>query len=155
MQAIIFLKIYSHTRGRRTDEDTITQVRARGGSHYHGRWDRPWQSAQGSSLPECYIAGINEAAAVAAAEQGLPRLTGSEKQVAWATTIRDELLGRCEGWIKETIKMAEGKATDEDLARFREETGKALETLKSKTSASWWIDHRGDSSVDLINGVLQ
>jgi hypothetical protein len=119
--------------------------------------NRPWQveRLKGQVCRECYIAGINEAAAVAAAEQGLPRLTGSEKQVAWATTIRDELLGRCEGWIKKTIEMAEGKATDEDLARFREETGKALETLKSKTSASWWIDHRGDSSVDLINGVLQ
>lgn len=54
-----------------------------------------------------------------------PTLTGSEKQVAWATDIRDETLA---------------ELADAPLAQdIRDETTRILRRV---TSAGWWIDHR-------------
>jgi hypothetical protein len=62
---------------------------------------------------------------------GLPELTGSEKQIAWAQTIR----------------MAELDALPGRLARFDDDvaagfTGLLWSVARRQTSASWWIDHR-------------
>lgn len=75
--------------------------------------------------PECRKA----VAAEAAKQAGLPELTGTAKQVAWAATIR-----------KETIKAVENM-----LAGMKDPDGtgaRILTALKEKTSAGWWIDNR-------------
>lgn len=62
----------------------------------------------------------------------LPPLTGSDKQIAWATTLRAEFLG---------------KARESLLARYPAEQFAAAEdafihSITRRTDASWWIDAR-------------
>ena len=63
--------------------------------------DREWKKENEFSrpCPECRERArqqerdiANKKAAEAATEMGLPKLTGTEKQVAWATTIRNDLI---------------------------------------------------------------
>ena len=44
---------------------------------------------------------VNKKSMAFAAELGLPALTGSEKQIAWATTIRNEQMERVNSLVKE------------------------------------------------------
>lgn len=74
----------------------------------------------------------NKAAAETAGALGLPALTGSEKQVAWATTIRQKALD-------EALSTHGGS-----LARLNDKGREVLAAAMAKmpTDASWWIDHR-------------
>lgn len=69
---------------------------------------------------DCQRAERNATAAADSAAQGWPSLTGTEKQVAWATTIRAEMI--------ETLLI------DSDA-----------DVLIQQTEASWWIDHRHET----------
>lgn len=75
----------THACGHTITHDIFGRVRDRDGKE---RWlaERPCLS--------CCREGENAANAQAAAKAGLPALTGSEKQVAWATTVRQKLIGR-------------------------------------------------------------
>ena len=64
--------------------------------------------------PDCYKEQLkaerdeaNKAAAERAAEQGLPVLTGTEKQVAWANTIRDKFVSGVQTELDECAKFKE------------------------------------------------
>lgn len=75
----------------------------------------------------------NQKAATANAESGLPSLTGTEKQIAWAETIRKQKIATLDE------EMSRRELTDRiDKDRFYVAVG----NLKSKTSARWWIDNR-------------
>ncbi len=67
---------------------------------------------------------VNEEAARVNATAGMPELSGSSKQVAWAEGIRAKL-----------VQAFSGKGNQE--------------LIKSQTSAAWWIDHRSE-----INAVI-
>lgn len=82
---------------------------------------------------ECRKAKANAAAAAAKEERGLPDLTGSEKQVAWANTIR-------EGAFKALDCLK--PFTDNEQAREMVESWRTRMT--SENSAKWWIDNRFD-----------
>lgn len=105
--------------------------------------NREWRAKRLASEPcsECRKAeqeAENAKAAAANAEAGLPALTGSEKQVAWAETIRAEKLGA----IQEAIEELQGQCPK---AKWPEVEGKlvaATDALQAQTAASWWIDHR-------------
>ncbi len=100
-----------------------------------------WLASQ--DCPDCLNAARtaehdaeNKASAVANAEAGLPDLEGSEKQIAWAETIRVEILDSA-------AKRTPPKA---DLwAAF-------VAWLKGQTAASWWIDRRDrDINTQIVN----
>ena len=84
----------------------------------------------------------NKKAAESAKEFELPELTGSEKQVAWANTIRV-------GYYTEYSKVVDGytKLTKEQQAKCNEEFeqfNKIVDyVFSNKNSASFWIEHRG------------
>lgn len=82
---------------------------------------------------ECRKAKANAAAAAAKEERGLPDLTGSEKQVAWANTIR-------EGAFKALDCLKPFTANEQ--AREMVESWRTRMT--SENSAKWWIDNRFD-----------
>lgn len=67
------------------------------------------------------------AQAAQAKEAGLPDLTGSPKQIAWANGIRNRILA-------EATRCIETHPDWPDTARW-------LAELKKETSARWWIDH--------------
>jgi hypothetical protein len=90
---------------------------------------------------ECYRAQLNAKNAEAAREaeeMGLPALTGTEKQVSWAEKIRLDAYNRF-------MKLAE---------ESEEPPVRALEImdhlLKTRSKASWWIDHRSIASSDQL-----
>lgn len=79
--------------------------------HHSGR-ERQLAAIESHPCPACRKAMADEAST----KQGLPLLSGSEKQVAWAAEIRERAL----------------RLMPADRA----------EKLKPETSAKWWIDQR-------------
>ena len=67
----------------------------------------------------------------AAKEMELPALTGTEKQIAWAETIRQAVIGRAEEFIYGRLPEIERGAAM-----------LGLEEIQKIESARWWIDHR-------------
>ena len=94
-------------------------------------------------------AAANAKAAESAKEFELPELTGSDKQVAWANTIRVKLF---EQYSKLTENFA--KFTPEKQEQCAEEFKKvdavANYLFNSKTSAAFWIDNRDTLSIRTI-----
>lgn len=82
--------------------------------------------------PDCYEKARQEDAETAAKQakaDGLPALTGSEKQIRWAESIRKEKMAAAREW----------------LARHPgEQADKCLAWYGGHASASWWIDHRDE-----------
>lgn len=76
-------------------------------------------------------------------------LTGTEKQITWATDIRAQILA--------TARVAEVEAMIAALAsRQPAQTAavaKALDIVKGETSAAWWIDNR-DQTLKLLVGRI-
>lgn len=82
------------------------------------------------------------AQAAQAKDAGLPDLTGSPKQIAWANGIRNRILS-------EAARCIEAHPDWPD-------TDKWLSELKKETAARWWIDHRDvPASVMRRNWVLE
>lgn len=89
----------------------------------------------------------NEEAEVKAKEMELPELTGTEKQVIWANTIRVELI---ENITKEIDKRRKLKFNDAD------EFVLALHYLiESRTKASFWIDNRYNFTISKLTDIYK
>lgn len=131
----------------------------------HKERDRKIEWFESSGLcTECWEAEkkrkydeINQKAAEAAQEYGLPNLTGSEKQTAWANTLRQNWLSDAEKHIAGYAKNLEAVADTENY-----ETAKAIfegmkpaveKRLLEETSARFWIDHRDDDARKFIDNA--
>lgn len=95
-----------------------------------------WAKGMFDECPECKKKRMareheeeNRKAAEAAKAKAWPKLTGSEKQVAWANSIR-------EGFVSKLVE------DNENTDIFKE----AVSIILDNTSASWWIDHRSKES---------
>lgn len=109
--------------------------------------DRQWRLEQEKEklCSECYRAALeqerqegNARAAIENQAAGLAELEGTEKQIAWAETLRRQFLDIFEGKILPEI-------TDEQKAAHPEACEGTLQiyrSFRSRTSASWWIDNR-------------
>lgn len=95
--------------------------------------------------PECYARQRAREAAATAAEQaaaGLPALTGSDKQIAWALKIRSELLDVAADGRQRLDALDQAHPNTQRSVRLLDA---ALDALRRQTRASWWIDHRSDN----------
>lgn len=112
--------------------------------------------------PECQKAIAEQHEKERTEEMGLPELTGSEKQIKWATGIRLEkldILNRkqddfsdridgyniylgIEGLPEEKISRTKGRleAATHNLSLITE----IISRLSGITEAHWWIEHRGE-----------
>jgi len=97
--------------------------------------------------PDCYKkhleeerAAEREAAQVAAKEQELPDLIGTEKQVNWAITIRAKYLE-----ILADILQSVTIRDEIDLIVFQN----VIESIQNETAASWWIDNRTSDEYEI------
>lgn len=115
-----------------------------------------WHESRGSLCTECERAEFDKQNAEAAesnAAAGLPPLTGSNKQIAWAETIRaaklqtiaDAIAGRLDhmtliGWFGDVDPLDPGVAA-------------TVPALQAQTSASWWIDRRDRKAVALLEEI--
>lgn len=86
--------------------------------------------------PECQA----EAKAEEAKAAGLPELTGSEKQIAWALSIRQKFVDEVEAIKTETLS----KIREEKAEWFVSQADKAKQNHLQKTEAKYWIDNRFD-----------
>ncbi len=96
-------------------------------------------------------------AAEKAKREGLPELSGSEKQIRWAEQIRQKLYEERDKTIEEVLKMIPltilEKLEFDSEAEEKEWRGKIEEVLDeifNKNQASYWIDRRGG----LVNTIL-
>ena len=87
----------------------------------------------------------NRKAAEDAAELNLPKLEGSEKQVAWAEGIRMNFLQVADKEIQAVANGSASRMSVSDLEAFKE-------WILKKPEARWWIDKRGilDSMYETI-----
>ena len=85
--------------------------------------------------------GDNDEARVLSHLDGLPVLSGTPGQTAWAESIRRRLITQADAMI--AAHAADPRAQEEPsiMAMWNAR----LEALRRQTSASWWIDTRGMS----------
>lgn len=111
--------------------------------------------SQGYLCEDCLAKQREEENSKAAAENsaaGLPELTGTEKQIAWAETIRAALIPRIR---EELIRLTKGAEYSDDVVeKLRTET---MRRVEAQTDASWWIDNRASATevVFAIGGKVQ
>lgn len=94
-----------------------------------------WKAQQDKERAE-KIASENARSAELEAKNNLPQLSGSEKQISWARSIRQQMIDSMEAFVAENNKP-EWAAK---LAALRE--GFAVVVL-SHTDSRWFIDNRG------------
>ncbi len=98
--------------------------------------ERRWrlENVEGQKIcSECHQAELarqNAEAAQEAEAMGLPALTGTERQIGWAETLRLDARKRFEKMVAEASKPPVLAIEVMDYL------------LKTRTKASWWIDHR-------------
>lgn len=126
--------------------------------------DRGWKIEKAFSklCPECYEKYMeeerkkeNEKALTKSKELELPELSGSEKQVAWANTLRYKVIERYEKQIEkieQSVEKSDTKFTFYGFSTTREEFSEAMTyILETKTTAKYWIDNRSDNTfIDYI-----
>lgn len=111
----------------------------------------------------CYTARVAEGraeatgdAALEARDRGLPLLTGTEKQVAWALRLRQSLLGQLDA-AAQTLRQKKTEAVDETALEI-ESLSRVEALIHEETSAKFWIDHRAlvlrDFEASLLYRVL-
>lgn len=89
---------------------------------------------------------VNRQTAEAAKDMNLPELEGSEKQVAWAETLRQKFLDKTS-----VIYVKNEKYNRKEDEKERQKYILALESIKAtKTKASWWIDTRFSNMYSLL-----
>lgn len=85
---------------------------------------------------------------------GLPTLTGSEKQVSWAETVRTNQLAMV---VRELDNVAAAMArqgkSEAQIATDRAPIDAMVAKVQAQTSAAWWIDHRSDSLQTLLKAA--
>ncbi|MDD4422527.1 MAG: hypothetical protein PHD46_05785, partial [Eubacteriales bacterium] len=120
--------------------------------------DREWKLRyeEEKLCPDCYKKHLeqeqirqNEASAKVNQEAGLPSLSGSEKQIAWAETIRANLLREIEKVTQSADRLSDPEEYFKRVGFSREVLAEATESIKQRTSASWWIDNRNATTREL------
>ncbi|HKJ75687.1 MAG TPA: hypothetical protein VKA64_00620 [Gammaproteobacteria bacterium] len=98
-----------------------------------------------------------------ARERGLPPLEGSDKQVAWAETIRLNAFGAIDKVLK-WLEEVDDQAAEEDPDHWgdtKRAIHRSIEYLEEQVEAKWWIDHRNgimnslDGGRSLLSAVAQ
>lgn len=104
--------------------------------------------AAAKSCPECHAVEVAANRAVESAKAseaskagGLPALEGSEKQVAWAETIRAEQAAK----IEKTLSMMVNPTGNQVIAGMIAKVQDAANEILARTSAKEWIETRGES----------
>lgn len=97
----------------------------------------------------------NQASKAAAEAAGLPALTGPDKQVAWAYTIRQNLLQQLPEWTTAVIARLNNfphnvQPSDQALAELNDAIAYYVTQIAQQVDASWWIDNRDINNADCL-----
>lgn len=96
-----------------------------------------WAADQGQ-CKACQAADKADEVKAVEDEAGLPEMTGSVKQIAWARKIRAEKVGE----IVTYIDTMRAKVPADKTEIYEQRVALVMTGLAGKTSASWWIDSR-------------
>lgn len=122
-----------------------------------------WMEESGL-CPDCYKAKMQaqrdaahkeageKAASYLSTRPDLPALVGSEKQIAWANTIRAGILADAEKY-GEALTKAPQPGEGGDLVRKLYPIW--YTDLCGQSSAKWWIDHRQQSHDEIMDGAYR
>ncbi len=112
-----------------------------------------WMQSQGI-CPDCFRAkkqaereAVNQQAAALNHSQQLPSLTGSDKQISWAESIRRAALDAAHNQIHGDAEAKLASVPEAQRPRYAavlDAMRAARAKLESEASAKWWIDHRSD-----------
>jgi hypothetical protein len=90
---------------------------------------------------ECQKAAQSKAAAEAAQQQGLPALTGTPKQIAWAESIRQQTLAELEKASAALIERQRRSPYSEAAARELEDALALIASeIRNTTNSKTWIE---------------
>lgn len=125
------------------------------GPHKDRQWkiDREFEKM----CPECWEKYLeeerqkaNEKATKLAQEMELPELTGSHKQIAWANTIRQELIEKFDKKeVTSELDISGINITKEEVLQVRDYI------LESKTDARYYIDNRNKYVFEIIKSEME
>ena len=102
----------------------------------------------------CAIEKQRSEAEVAAEAEELPALVGTPKQIAWAMTLRHQALADAKNYLdylRESGRLKGRVGRDTEL--FEAQKERALEPLKARTEAAWWIDRRHEPGASLLESM--
>lgn len=111
-----------------------------------------WHESQDHLCDACRRAELereNQQAAEHNAAAGLPALTGSDKQVAWAESIRARKLDTLDRARRGELSDLERIAFIGYIDLSDPAIPDLVDALRGQTSASWWIDRR-DRKTELL-----
>ncbi|CBA14781.1 hypothetical protein [Xanthomonas albilineans] len=115
--------------------------------------ERIINSAQSYDCPACRLA----AAKAIEADIGLPPLTGSDKQIAWAAGIRAKAQSSLVAFESEldarwdSLDDKQKAASAQSLAAMMD----AIRTIRRQTQAGWWIDHKNFGARDMVGMICR
>lgn len=127
--------IVNHTCGHTTEIDLVGKTTER-------ERRLAWLATQ--PCMDCKRAAEAAKAQATAEAAGLPALTGSDKQIAWAETIRAKALAAID---EITAKCGESAKVPEALA--------IVDWVRGQSESRWWIDHRDDGAVYLLRAARE
>ena len=119
--------------------------------------DREWkiERAFSNMCPDCYKKWLeeehqrkNKEAMEEAKEMDLPELTGTEKQIAWANTLRKKFIDT----VEDRIESLKTKNAPKKTKRYQETLDHILLT---KTEAKYYIDNRYQLVEDVIDSFKE
>ncbi len=122
------------------------------GSNSQGQRDWQVQNKESQICQECWK--VEQATKAASLSNALPTLIGTDKQIAWAMTLRLQKYSELDAFFVDChARCASGTAAGlysaSSLEAKVERIKKAVAIVKSNSDAKFWIDNRG-TSVDSI-----
>lgn len=79
-------------------------------------------------------------------------LTGTEKQVAWATKVRAEMLAILGQVLLTDLSTVQAKGGDAGVQKALDSVHPVLDHMLTITDAGWWLDRRHLGAHDLLKG---
>ena len=111
--------------------------------------------------PDCKAAADKAAADKEKAEAmakltSIPELTGSEKQIAWATGIRARIVSNLNRLIEEKTALAEKRGIDPDkITAGAQKMADAIDKMvETETESRFWIDNRYYDEADILKSYI-
>jgi hypothetical protein len=125
---------------------------------------RDWQETRLKErvCSDCYSKGLSDRASEQARQEGLPALVGSEKQVAWAETLRRKAIEWYEDrnhlmWVLRKIPVpanfTEGLTQEHHQAIAEALKERIIQMVSAQTSAKWFIDHRSADGIKILTSA--
>lgn len=81
----------------------------------------------------------------------LQALTGTEKQIAWARSLRADKVAEIERHL-ETMQI---RIPADKIEAFEVQCARIWQAIAEKTGSSWWIDHRTDVAAALLSALYK